>query len=183
MGGFGKLTVRYLVNNAGFGDNSDVKDAELGRLQGMIRLNVEALVSLSKLFGSDMVRRGQGNIVNIASTAGFVPGPGMAVYYATKAFVLSFSQALASEFKDCGVAVTTVCPGATKSGFATAAKAEGTRLFAQRLPSSEAVAEFSYRAMKAGKLVAVWGLSNRLAVRFISLLPRRAVTAAIRKIN
>lgn len=178
-----KLVVRYLINNAGFGDKAEVIDAELGRLQQMVGLNVEAPVVLSKLFGTDMAARKQGNIVNIASVAGLVPGPGMAVYYATKAFVLSFSQALAEELAADGVIVTAVCPGATKTGFAAAAGAGSSRLFSGRLPTAKKVAAFSYRAMQAGKLVAIWGAKNRIMSRIIGLLPRRRVLSVVRKLQ
>ncbi len=178
-----KLTVDYLVNNAGFGDRARVVVAELGRLEDMISLNVESLVALSKLYGGDMVTHKRGNIVNIASLAGFVPGPGMAVYYATKAFVLSFSQALAAELEPSGITVTVVCPGATKSGFARAAHAENTRLFRGKLPTSDQVARFTYKSMQRGNLVAVWGTGNRIAARFVSLAPRWQLLRVVRRLQ
>lgn len=178
-----KITIRYLINNAGFGDRANVRDAELERLQSMVHLNIESLVTLSKLYGSDMANRKQGTIVNIASIAGFFPGPGMAVYYASKAFVLSFSQALAVELELHGVQVSAVCPGATKTGFAAAANAEKARIFSGTLPTAAQVAVFTYKAMKKGQLVAVWGRGNRLIIRVISLLPRRWLARTVRRIQ
>lgn len=178
-----KLPIRYLVNNAGFGDSALVIDAQMERLEDMVSLNIQALVTLSKLYGTDMSQSGQGNIVNIASVAGLLPGPGMAVYYATKAFVISFSQALASELKPAGVIVTTICPAATASNFAQAAQAEDNRIFKGNLPSSEVVAKFAYTAMKKGSLVAIWGISNRVMARMISIAPRRAILAAVKNIQ
>lgn len=174
------LPVRYLVNNAGFGDYAKLVEAETGRLEAMIDLNIKSLVILSKLYGFDMSHSRHGNIVNIASIAGFVPGPGMATYYATKAFVLSFSQALAAELESRNVLVTAVCPAATASKFALAAHAENTPLFKSRkLPSSKEVAKFTYLAMKKGKLVAIWGFNNRVMARLVSLAPRRKLLDAV----
>lgn len=179
-----ELPVRYLVNNAGFGDNKLVLDAQLERLEDMVSLNVQTLVALSKLYAKDMATRGDGNILNIASIAGFVPGPGMAVYYATKAFVISFSQALAVELQPKGVIVTTVCPAATQSNFAHAANAEHSRVFKSRkLPSSESVAQFAYDAMQKGSLLAIWGIRNRVLARIVGLVPRRMLLSSVRKVQ
>lgn len=177
------LTVRYLVNNAGFGDRAPTIAADTDRLEGMVRLNIEALVVLSRLFGADMAASKGGNIVNIASVAGFFPGPGMAVYFATKAFVLSFSQALHAELEASGVLVTTVCPGATRSGFAQAAHAEGNSIFSGKLPSAQEVGIFAYQAMKTGKYMAVWSWKNQILTHVIGLLPRKLVVNAVRRIR
>lgn len=178
-----KLPVSFVVNNAGFGDKADVRDADTEKLQNMVRLNIEALVVLSKLYGSKMAAAKNGKIVNIASVAGLIPGPGMAVYYATKAFVISFSQALAKELEPYGVKVTTICPGATKTGFAAAAGAGSSRLFSGKLPSSKQLAVFTYKAMKSEKQLVIWGIKNRLLARIVSLLPRRTVLSVVRKVQ
>ncbi len=174
------VSVEYLINNAGFGDRADVVEADSTRLQGMIGLNIEALVLLSKMYGADMSKVGRGNIVNLASWAGFVPGPGMAVYYASKAFVLSFSQALHGELEAKGVIVTAVRPGPTATRFAQSAHAEGTSMFGGKLPSAAMIGEFAYRAMRKGELVAIWGGRYRMAFKFVSLIPRRALVDRMR---
>lgn len=175
------LTVQYLVNNAGFGDRTDVIDADTTKLEDMIRLNIESLTILSKLYACNMVIEKKGNIVNMASIASFIPGPGMAVYFATKAYVLSFSQALGTELEASGVVVSAICPGPTKTGFASAAGAEDTPMFKRNTPSSSQVADFTYKAMKKGSTVAIWGLGNRLMSRFVGLAPRKKVAQSVRK--
>lgn len=174
------IKIEYLVNNAGYGDKANLVEADIARIEGVIRLNVEALVKLSRLYGKTMAVRGSGRILNIASMAGFVPGPGMAVYYASKAFVLSFSQAISIELQDSGVSVTAICPGPTKTKFATAAGASDSSIFKGKLPSAKEVASFSYEAMKNGELVAIWGWRYRLATKLISLVPRRSLLTRTR---
>jgi len=178
-----KLRVDCIVNNAGSGDRAEVVKADLGRLQAMVRLNAESLTALSHLFGKDMAARRNGKIVNIASIAGFVPGPGMAVYYATKAFVISFSQALYAELKHQGVQVICICPAATGTGFASAAGASKTALFSGKLASSEEVAAFAYKSIKKNRPLAIWGWQNRVVSKLVSLAPRRAVLSYVRRLQ
>src|SRR5262249_13805451 len=128
-----------------------------------IQLNVMALTHLTKLLLPGMVARRRGHVLNVASTAAFQPGPLMAVYYATKAYVLSFSEAIAEELRDSGVTVTALCPGPTETGFAAAAHAGDTRLFTMMKPAdSAAVARVGYEAMKRGRRVVVPGVKNKL---------------------
>ena len=175
------LDVDVLVNNAGFGLYGPFVESPLETDVSMIQLNVLAATELTRRFLPPMVARGHGRIVNVASTAAFFPGPLMAVYYATKAYLLSFSEAIANELQGTGVTVTAICPGATQSGFAAAARQEDSRLIAGRkLPSSREVAEEGYRGAMAGRTVVVTGMSNKLSVLVPRLLPRRVLAAIVR---
>src|ERR1035437_11122406 len=150
------ITVDYLINNGGYGDYGFFNESDWGKLERMIKLNITALTQLTKLFINDMIKRRAGKIMNVASTAAFQSGPTMAVYYATKAYVLSFSEALSNEVKDNGITVTTLCPGATQSGFQEAASMQASRLVKGRiLATSKEVAEYGYNAMLKGKSVAI----------------------------
>jgi short-subunit dehydrogenase len=171
-----KLTIDVLVNNAGFGDYGDFVKAQWDKLQRMISLNITALTQLCHLLLPAMVERGSGRILNVASTAAFQPGPGMAVYYATKAYVLHLSEALRHELRQSGVSVTALCPGPTQSGFADAAAAHNHFFFKSKgLPTSAQVAHFGYGAMMRGKAVAVHGVLNRLMSFSVRLTPRGVV--------
>ncbi len=175
------LHVHILINNAGFGQVGPFIETDWEKENTMIRLNIAALVHLTKLFLPGMVKWGSGRIMNVSSTAAFQPGPLMSVYYATKAFVQSFSEALAEEMRGTGITVTALCPGPTISGFQQAAGMEGNILLlkGRMIPSSKKVAEYGYRAMMKGKVVAIQGLVNRLmtlSVRFTpSFIVRRLV--------
>lgn len=175
------LPVRYLVNNAGFGDYANLVDADWQRLKSMMNLNMLTLVQLTQDFGRDMARDGGGFILNIGSLAGFFSGPRMATYYASKAFVLHFSEAVAVELASSGVSVTVLCPGPTQTGFAKYANAEQSTLFQGRLPSAEAVARYGYAAMKKGRRVVVPGRFNRMALIGARLVSREVLTNYIAK--
>jgi short-subunit dehydrogenase len=178
------ITVDYLVNNAGFGDFGMFSETSWAKEEQMINLNITSLTLLTKLFIRDMMERGGGKIMNLASVAAFLPGPTMAVYYATKAYVLSFSQAVYNEVKDTGITVTTLCPGPTVSGFQEAAGLENSSLFNNKgLPTSREVAEYGYTAMLKGKTVAVHGLRNRLLVFAARFVPRSLLVKSVRKIQ
>src|ERR1035437_1278674 len=178
------ITVDYLINNAGFGDYGFFNDSDWGKLERMINLNITALTQLTKLFISDMIKRGNGKIMNFASTAAFQPGPTMAVYYATKAYVLSFSEAINNEVSNKGVTVTTLCPGPTKSGFQEAASLHESRLVKGRiLATSKEVAEYGYNAMLKGKSVAIPGFVNYLIANSVRFFPRSAVVRVARFIQ
>lgn len=165
------LNVQYLINNAGFGDYGMVVDGDWEKYLKMISLNVISLTYLTKVFASDMKKQDRGMILNVASTAAFLPGPLMAVYYATKAYVLRFSVAVSQELTGSGVTVTTLCPGPTKTKFAKVANAQKTNIFATKnLPSAKVVAMFGYKAMMAGKPVAVQGRGNRFIATVSGLL-------------
>lgn len=156
------IEVDTLVNNAGFGLLGPFIGLDKGKQSEMLRLNVVALTELTRLFTPDMVKRGRGKVLNIASTAAFQPGPLMAVYFATKSYVLSFSVALGEELRGTGVTVTCLCPGATETRFAETASMTGTKLFNLVKPmSSREVAELGYRALQDGKGVIVTGWLNR----------------------
>lgn len=154
--------VGTLVNNAGFGMLGNFADLDDERQSEMIRLNVLALTELTGAFLPAMVKRGEGRVLNVASTAAFQPGPSMAVYFATKAYVLSFSVALSEELRGTGIKVTCVCPGPTDTRFAETAKAGDSRLFSSRRPmTSRQVAEEAYRALEKGKPYHITGRINQ----------------------
>jgi len=178
-----RISIDILVNNAGYGRFGEFAELPLEESLGQIQLNVMALTALTKLFISPMLERRSGKIMNVASTAGFQPGPLMAVYYATKAYVISFSEALANELKDKGVTVTCLCPGATDTGFQGRAGTEQTVLFKKMRPmDAGTVARDGHRGLMAGKTLVISGLRNRLLAESIRLAPRKLVTAISRKI-
>ena len=148
------IKVSLLINNAGVGGHGKFYERKLRNDQAMMQLNMGALVSLTHLYLQAMIQRGSGRVLNVASTAAFIPGPLQAVYYATKAFVLSFSEALAEELSGTGVTVTALCPGPVMTGFAEAGDLEGVRVF-QFGASAESVAICGYNAMQKGKRVVV----------------------------
>lgn len=169
------LQLDYLVNNAGFGTTGPFAEASLASQRDMIQVNVSALVALTHLALRGMLSRRKGRILNIASTAGFQPGPDMAVYYATKAFVLSFSEAVAEEVRRAGVTVTAHCPGATATEFSRTAGNATSFLFKLGAAPTDRVARHAYRSMMRGKVVAVEGLLNRLAAFSVRFSPRALV--------
>jgi short-subunit dehydrogenase len=168
-----ELDVDVLVNNAGFGLYGPFVESELPKQLEMVQLNVATLTHLTGLFLPPMVRRGRGRVLNVASTAAFQPGPLMAVYYATKAYVLSFSEALDEELRGSGVHVTALCPGATETGFASRADLETSRLFEAVAMDARSVAETGYRGLMAGKRVVIPGLQNKFTVHANRVVPRR----------
>jgi uncharacterized protein len=148
---------------------------------GQLGLNIRALTELTRLFLPPMIARHSGRIMNVASTAGFQPGPLMAVYYATKAYVISFSEAIANELQKSGVTVTCFCPGATHTGFAARAGTEKSRLFKQLgAMSAEKVALNGYRAVMEGRTLAISGTHNWLVAQSTRFAPRKMVTAISR---
>jgi len=175
------LQVDYLVNNAGYGLGGKFVETDLTVELGMMQVNMMALVALTKLFLPDMVARRSGKIMNVASTAAFQPGPLMAVYYATKSFVLSFSEAIANELKGTGVTVTALCPGPTESEFQKRAQIENTRLIKNKvmgMMTSEQVAKIGYQGFMQGKRLVIPGLLNKIGVHSTRFSPR-AVTAQV----
>jgi short-subunit dehydrogenase len=177
------IAIDYLVNNAGFGDISLFAESDWSRQQKMINLNVMALTHLSRLFLPDMISRKSGKILNVASTASFQPGPTMAVYFATKSYVLSFSEAINNEVRRHGITVTALCPGSTESGFHAAALGEGSHVKERKLPSARAVAEFGYKSMMKGKAVAIPGIMNSIMATSVRFIPRSIVVKASRKLQ
>ena len=162
-----------VVNNAGFGKFGPFSTIPVDDSDAMIQLNIAALTRLTRLVIPGMLKRGRGRILNVASTAAFQPGPRMAVYYATKAYVLSFSEALFEELRGSGVTVTTLCPGPTKTEFHARADMEDSALLRKGwIMSAEKVARLGYRGMARGKRVVTPGLANRLGTILGRISPR-----------
>jgi short-subunit dehydrogenase len=175
------LGVDVLVNNAGFGDWGLFGRADLARQLSMIQVNVTALTQLTRLALPRMVTQRKGRILNVASSAGFVPGPLMAVYYATKAYVVSFSEAIGNELRGTGITVTALCPGPTRTGFAAGAGMSDSNLFNQPgVMAVEPVALAGYRGMMRGKAIVVPGLMNKLLIFSIRISPRWLVVRITR---
>jgi short-subunit dehydrogenase len=178
------LTVDVLVNNAGFGDLGPFADADLGKMLRMIQVNVTALTELTGLFLPAMRARGRGRILNVGSVAGFQPGPLMAVYYATKAYANSFSEALASELEGTGVTVTCLAPGATRSEFAAASGMDATKAYAGRsVADTRPVAEAGVRGLLRGKRMVVTGWRNKLLIFAERFVPRGMVIRAVKRLQ
>ena len=173
------MCIDTLINNAGFGEYGAFTETDFAVEKAMINLNISALTELCKLFIPDMINNGSGKIMNVASTAAFFPGPQMAVYYASKAYVLSFSEALSAELSDYNITVTALCPGPTRSQFMKRAHMSASKLFnnpLMRMMSSEQVARYAYKALMKGKAVAVPGLTNKI----LTLSPRFSPKALMR---
>jgi short-subunit dehydrogenase len=177
-----ELPISVLINNAGFGWQGSFADEELKQAAEMVEVNVSALVRLTHLFMAPMLARSAGRILNVASTAAFQPGPFMAIYYATKAFVFSFSVALAEELRGSGVSVTALCPGFTESEFARrAAMKLGPRGWA--MMSAESVARAGYQGCMQGKAIVVPGVMNKVTSFISRRLPARLTARMVRRIN
>jgi uncharacterized protein len=175
------IHIDILVNNAGYGKSGEFAEIPLEEEYGQIQLNITALTLLTKLYLGPMLAQRSGKIMNVASTAAFQPGPLMAVYYATKAYVLSFSEGLADELRNSGVSVTCFCPGATLTEFQKRAETENSRLFKRLAPmEAKTVAKDGYRALMAGKTVAISGFKNWLVAESVRFAPRKMVTAISR---
>jgi short-subunit dehydrogenase len=175
------IVVDVLVNNAGFGQYGFFAENDLEECLAQIQLNVTTLTHLTRLYLPGMIARKSGRILNVASTAAFQPGPLMAVYFATKAYVLNFSEALANELNGTGVIVTCLCPGATSTEFHKRAKATEMRLLKLGSMDARTVAEDGYRALMAGKPLVISGFKNWLVAQSVRFSPRRLVTAIARK--
>ncbi len=176
--------VQVLVNNAGFGVFGKFADTGLVEDLNMMQLNMAALVALTKLYLPGMVAAKNGRVCNVASTAAFQPGPLMAIYYATKAFVLSFSEAIANELKGTGVTVTALCPGPTASGFQERSKMEDSGLVkGKKIMDARTVAEAGYKGLMAGKILVIPGFKNSLMARSVGLMPRSIITQMVRKLQ
>lgn len=176
------IELEILINNAGFGVYGSFVTTDLQTELDMIQVNSVALTELSKHVIPGMVARGRGRVLNVASTAAFQPGPLMAVYYASKAYVLSFSEALAVELEGTGVTVTAFCPGPTESGFQAAARMGHSKLSGV-LPSSAKVAADGMRALERGTTVSIAGTKNWWLVQSVRWLPRKWVARMVRRIQ
>jgi len=178
------LRIDVLVNNAGFGLAGPFEHTALGDELEMIQVNVAALADLTHRFLPGMIARKTGGILNVASTAAFQPGPYMAVYYATKAYVLSFSEALAEELRGENVTVTALCPGPTRTGFAARAGMRNSRLFRMGVVSdARRVARAGYRGMLRGRRVVVPGVLNQVLVQANRISPRALTARVTRALN
>ena len=178
------LKVAVLVNNAGFGDHDYFINCDITKIEEMILLNILTLTKLTKLFLPQMIQRQAGKILNVASTAAFQPGPLMSVYYATKAYVLSFSEGLYEELKGTGVSTTALCPGPTESGFQKAAQMSDVPLLnAMKIPTSKEVAEYGYDALMKNQAVAIHGVLNNVLARGTGLVPRGIIRKMMMKLQ
>jgi short-subunit dehydrogenase len=180
------IAVDYLINNAGFGLGGSFLDTDLQGELDMLQVNIVSLVHLAKLYLRDMRERRSGGVLNVASTAAFQPGPFMAVYYASKAFVLSFTEALAEELRGTGLTATALCPGPTATDFQRRAKIENVRLMKSKplgMMSAAEVAETGYRGFLSGKAVVIPGLMNKMAVQSLRISPRAIVRKIARKLQ
>jgi uncharacterized protein len=166
------ISVDVLVNNAGFGAHGAFVELPLQRQLEMLQVNLTALTELTGLFLPGMIQRRHGGILNVGSVAGFQPGPGMTVYYATKAYVLSFTEALAEELSGVGLRISVLCPGPTESNFGKVARGQKTRKLRTHKMSAKAVAIYGHRAFRGDKMLAVPGLSNRLLIFLNRISPR-----------
>ncbi|MFA5403496.1 MAG: SDR family oxidoreductase [Ignavibacteria bacterium] len=176
--------VDYLINNAGFGDYGLFYKSNWEKQEKMINLNMLALTQLTRLFLPGMIKKKSGKIMNVASTAAFQPGPLMSVYYASKAYVLFFSEAIANELEGTGVTVTALCPGPTKSGFQKAANVEHSKMLdGKSIPTAKKVAEYGYKAMMKGKRVAIQGFVNKELAFFSRRAPKKFILNTVRKMN
>jgi short-subunit dehydrogenase len=175
------IQIDVLVNNAGFATYGLFAEIDLKIEQEMMQVNMVTLTHLTKLLLPGMIQRRQGRVLNVASTAAFQPGPLMAVYYATKAYVLLLSEALAEELRGTGVSVTVLCPGPTRSGFQERAKMEDSRLVQGQIMDVDTVARAGYNALMANKRIVIPGRQNQLLAFATRLLPRNFVTRLARQ--
>jgi short-subunit dehydrogenase len=173
----GKLAINVdvLVNNAGFGLHGSFAELPLQRQMEIIQVNISALVELTGLFLPGMIQRRRGGILNVGSVAGFLPGPNMAIYYATKAFVMSFSEALREELRGAGVTVTDLCPGPTETNFSQVARSHRVRkVRAAKMPAAE-VARIGHAEFRQGRCLSIPGAKNKVLIALTQLLPRRVL--------
>lgn len=177
------LQVEYLINNAGFGNYGFFSDTPLKTEEDMIGLNITVLTQLCKMFLRDMLQQKRGAILNVASLAAFQAGPTMAVYFASKAYVLSFSEALSNELKGKDVSVTALCPGPTQSNFSNRANLLNSPLFNRNIDSAEFVAKVGYTGMIKGRRVVIPGLKNKILAFASQIAPRHWATAISRKMQ
>lgn len=178
-----RIKIDYLINNAGFGQYGFFAAGDWERYHRMIELNITALTQLCHLFLPDMLERKRGRILNVASTAAFQPGPLMAVYFATKAYVLHFSEAIHNEVKNRGVSVTALCPGPTQTNFMEDSQFKKSGMIDGKfLPTPREVAIVGYRAMMRGKPFVIHGLRNKIIAGSVRFAPRQLATFVTRKL-
>ena len=177
------IFIEFLVNNAGLGSFGEFqyidKDVDLN----MIDINVRALTHLTKIFLPDMIKKNSGGVMNLCSTAAFSPGPYMTVYYATKAYVLSFTEGIKEEVSGKNIKISAISPGPTKTAFQSTAKVKKAEFAKKTLMKPEEVAEISYKEFMKGKTVVVPGLNNKFLVAGSKILPRKCLSKIICKVN
>lgn len=178
-----RIIIDILVNNAGFATYGLFTETDLQEELNELQVNIVALTHLTKLFVRGMVKKNAGKILNVASTAAFLPGPLMAVYYASKAYVLSFSEALVNELEGTGVTVSVLCPGTTNTGFEQRAHLEQSKLFQRRTMKASNVAQIAYDGLMQGKTIIIPGLMNRIMVEATRLAPRSIAPKVVRKLQ
>jgi uncharacterized protein len=178
-----QIEVDILINNAGFGVFGEFTGTDLSQELNMIDLNIKTLTHLTKIFLSDMVKRNSGKIMNVASTAAFQPGPLMAVYYATKAYVLSFSEALANELQGTNVIVSVLCPGATETGFSNRAQLQESKLFQSGAMNVKEVVEVGFHGLLSKETIIIPGMKNKLLANSVRFMPRKMVTRIVRNVQ
>jgi len=172
-----------LINNAGFGTHGPFAQTDVKQVQDMLHVNVVSLTMLTRLFLPAMLAARRGRIMNVASTAAFQAGPLMAEYYASKAYVLWLSEAIATEVDRTGVTVTALCPGPTRTEFQKRAGVENTRLFKRSSMDSMAVARAGFDGMMRGKRIVIPGFTNKLLTQMVRFGPRKTVADAVKKLN
>jgi len=180
----GNIDIDVLVNNAGVGLNGRVVDLSAAKQMDLIQLNIASLTILCKLFGADMVKKSSGSILNVASTAAFQAGPFMSTYYASKAYVLMFSEGLNAELKRTGVTVTTLCPGPTRTDFFRRAGMKGSKL--EKIPflmTPAEVAGIGFSGLRKGKRIVIPGLVNKILAFSARVLPRGLITTITGYLN
>lgn len=178
-----QIQVDILINNAGFGLFGEFTETDLAQELNMIDLNIKTVTHLTKLVLHDMKKHNSGRILNVASTAAFQPGPLMAVYYATKAYVLSFSEALSNELQNTKVTVSVLCPGATETEFSNRAQLQDSKLFKSGVMDVKDVVEIGYQGLLSKELVIIPGLKNKLLANSVRFMPRKMVTSIVRKVQ
>lgn len=177
------ISIDVLVNNAGYGLLNSFHNADIDRQLNMIQLNVNNLVSLTRLLLPQMIKNKEGGLLNVASVAGFVPGPNMAVYYATKAFVLSFSEALHEELKPYGITVSCLAPGPTKTKFGEVSGMKESVVFKMGAQSARTVARKAYQGFKRNKAIILPGINNKFITLITRVFPRTVIRKVIHKIQ
>jgi len=176
-----KISIEYLINNAGFGYWGKFSDTMLEMELKMINLNIISLTILTKLFLKNMLKNNFGKILNVSSTASFQPGPNMAVYYATKAYVSSFTEAVSEELRNTSVSITTLCPGPTNTNFEYFSGLNKTKLFKIMKPANAyKVAKYGYKNMMKGKRLAIYGFTNKLILIIEKFFPRIIILKMIK---
>jgi len=178
-----KIFIDELINNAGFGDYGNFSDSDMRRQLQMIDLNIRALTELTHLFLPHMLKKKTGKIMNLGSVASFLPGPLMSVYFASKSYVLRFSEALAEELNGSGITVTCLCPGSTKTEFGKSAQVSKTHSTANPRTTACEVAEFGWYHMQAGSRVAIYGRGNRIMLQLAKFIPRTLLAKLVKRIQ